>query len=112
MSKTIMTTAALAILAVSSLAGIATAAQLKAATTVTRAANMTCTIPNNVSCKITSRKGIKSVLIKAGAAQGNVPLVSKTYAGCPTLVTVTWDSAYQMGSKQIVECTPMGIKAN
>lgn len=99
-------------IALLSVAGIATAAQFKAVSTASRAASMTCTIPNNVSCKITSTKGVKSVLIKAGAAQNHVALVSKSYNGCPRQVTVTWDSAYQMGSKQIVECASMGIKAN
>ena len=101
-----------AAIAVLSVAGIATAAQIKAVSPVSRAASMSCTIPNNVSCKITSAKGLKSVLIKAGAAQDHVALVDKSYNGCPKQVTVTWDSAFQMGSKQIVECASMGIKAN
>jgi hypothetical protein len=100
-----------AAIAVLSAAGIATAAQVKTASPVSRAASMTCTVPNNVSCKIMSTKGLKSVLIKAGAAQDNVALVDKSYNGCPKQVTVTWDSAYQMGSKKIVECSSMGIKA-
>jgi hypothetical protein len=102
----------IATLAILSVAGIAGAAQIKAAAPTARAATMSCTVPNNVSCKITSAKGLKSVLIKAGAAQDNVALVDKSYNGCPKQVTVTWDSAFQMGSKKIVECTSMGIKSN
>ena len=109
MSKT-RTYVAAATLALLSVAGFAAAAQMKAATPTARAASMTCTIPNNVSCKITSNKGVKSVLIKASAAQDNVALVNKSYNGCPKQVTVTWDSAFQMGSKKIVECTSMGFK--
>jgi len=95
-------------IAILSVAGLAGAAQMKAVNTA-RAASMTCTVPNNVSCNISSAKGIKSVLIKAGAAQGNVALVNKSYNSCPKQVTVTWDSAYQMGSKSIVECSSMKI---
>jgi hypothetical protein len=109
MSKTIMSVAA-ATLALLSVAGIAAATQMKAATSTARAASMTCTVPNNVSCKITSTKGLKSVLIKAGADQDHVALVNKSYNGCPKQVTVTWDAAFQMGSKRIVECTSMGLK--
>jgi hypothetical protein len=96
-------------IAILSVAGLAGAAQMKAANT-TRAAGINCTIPNNVSCQISSAKGIKSVLIKAGAAQGNVVLVNKSYNSCPKQVTVTWDSAFQMGSKSIAECSSMKIK--
>lgn len=109
--KTIIS-AAIATFAILSVAGIAGATQMKAATSTARSATISCTVPNNVSCKITSTNGLKSVLIKAGAAQDNVALVDKSYNGCPKQVTVTWDSAYQMGSKTIVECTSMGIKAN
>lgn len=97
-------------IAILSVAGLAGAAQMKAAVSPARAAGINCTIPNNVSCKITSAKGIKSVLIKAGAAQGNVVLVNKSYNACPKQVTVTWDSAFQMGSKSIAECSSMKIK--
>ena len=94
---------AAAAIALAGIVGSAAATQLKAVST-TRSANMTCTIPNNVSCNITSAKGIKSVLIKAGA--------DKSYNGCPKQVTVTWDSAYHAGSKQIVECSGIKLKAN
>ena len=105
-SKIAIMAASIAILSV---AGIAGAAQMKAVSSA-RAAGINCTIPNNVSCKITSAKGIKSVLIKAGAAQGNVVLVNKSYNACPKQVTVTWDSAFQMGSKSIGECSSMKLK--
>ena len=98
-------------IALAGIVGSAAATQLKAVST-TRSANMTCTIPNNVSCNITSAKGIKSVLIKAGADQSYVELVDKSYNGCPKQVTVTWDSAYHAGSKQIVECSGIKLKAN
>lgn len=110
MSKMSLTTVLAATLGVLAVAGFATAAQMKAATPTTRSAGINCTIPNNVSCKITSAKGLKAVLIKAGAAQDYVALVNKTYNGCPKQVTVTWDSAFQMGSKLITECTSMGLK--
>lgn len=112
MSMKTITSIAIATFTLLSVAGIAGAAQFKVATSPTRAATMSCTVPNNVSCKITSAKGVKSVLIKAGASQDNVALVDKSYNGCPKQVTVTWDSAFQMGSKKIVECASMAIKAN
>jgi hypothetical protein len=104
--------AASATLVLLSAVGVAGATQMKVSTLPSRSATVSCTVPNNVSCKISSIKGIKSVLIKAGAAQGAVELVDKTYNGCPTQVTVAWDSAYEMGSKTIVECKGKAIRAN
>lgn len=71
-----------------------------------------CSVPNNVVCTITSNKGLKSVKISSNTPQGTIAVVDKNYRGCPKSVQVSWDSAYQAGSTQIVECGSMGFKAN
>ena len=48
--------------------------------------------------------------ITANTPQGSVNLVNKTYRSCPKSVKVSWDSAYQMAGKQIVECSGGGFK--
>ena len=61
-------------------------------------------------CTISSTKGLKLVKITANTPQGSVNLVNKTYRSCPKSVKVSWDSAYQMAGKQIVECSGGGFK--
>jgi hypothetical protein len=67
-------------------------------------ANIQCSVPNNVKCTITSAKGVKSVRITSNTPFGNVDLVNTSYNACPKQVTVSWDSAYQAASTNIVEC--------
>ncbi|MFC5587169.1 hypothetical protein ACFPOD_18790 [Nitratireductor kimnyeongensis] len=67
--------------------------------------SMNCSVPNHVVCNISSTKGLKLVKITANTPQGSVNLVNKTYRSCPKSVKVSWDSAYQMAGKQIVECS-------
>ncbi|MBN7778514.1 hypothetical protein JYP49_19770 [Nitratireductor aquimarinus] len=71
---------------------------------------MNCSIPNHVVCTISSAKGLKLVKITANTPQGSVNLVNKSYNGCPKQVQVSWDSAYQMAGKQIVECNGGGFR--
>ena len=76
-------------------------------------AAINCSVPNNVVCTITSNKGLKSVKINSNTPQGTVAVVNKSYRSCPKQVQVSWDSAYQASSTQIVECSAsMGFKAN
>ncbi|MFN3549095.1 MAG: hypothetical protein ACK4U0_16540 [Mesorhizobium sp.] len=106
---------------------IATAAALVAATAGTATfagqfvampasgggAAINCSIPNNVVCTITSAKGLKSVRINSNTPQGTIAVVNKNYRNCPKSVQVSWDSAYQASSTQIVECSgAMGLKSN
>lgn len=72
--------------------------------------SMNCSVPNHVVCTISSTKGLKLVKITANTPQGSVNLVNKTYRSCPKSVKVSWDSAYQMAGKQIVECSGGGFK--
>jgi hypothetical protein len=75
-------------------------------------ASINCSIPNNVVCTISSAKGVKSVKISASGPNGAFDLVNKSYRSCPKQVKVSWDSAYQGNSTQIVECSSsMGFKA-
>jgi hypothetical protein len=69
------------------------------------APTINCTIPNSVSCDISSPNGIQSVNIQANNPFGDpINLVDKNYSGCPTSVTVGWDSAYKASDTNIVEC--------
>ncbi|EKF19238.1 hypothetical protein [Nitratireductor pacificus] len=100
----------LAMLALSGLSTASVAGQLALAPQAA-GATMNCSIPNAVVCTISSTKGLKLVKITANTPQGSVNLVNKSYNGCPKQVKVSWDSAYHMSGKQIVECGGFKLKA-
>lgn len=102
--------ASLALLSLSGLSTASVAAQLALAPQAA-GATMNCSIPNNVVCTINSTKGLKLVKITANTPQGTVNIVDKSYNGCPKQVKVSWDSAYSMSGKQIVECGGFKLKA-
>lgn len=103
--KTILATASAAVMAP------AFAASMFVLPTVAHAVpNISCTVPNNVVCTISSSKGLKEVTIYSNTGRGTVAIVDKDYRSCPKTVNVSWDSAYPMSSKKIVECGSMGFK--
>lgn len=68
------------------------------------AANVNCSVPNHVVCTVTSNKGIASVKFFINHNGSQLPIVNKSYRSCPKSVQVSYDSAYHVANKQIVEC--------
>lgn len=74
-----------------------------------------CTVPNHVSCKIADADGIARVVVRDNNAgltsdgQGGyvyfpLNIVDKSFTGCPTNVTVGYDSAYSGDVITVVDC--------
>ena len=83
----------------------ALSAPLLSAAPAMAASNVSCSVPNHVVCTVTSDKGLREVTFVAGTPFGNIAVVDEDYRGCPKSVQVAYDSAYNVKSTQIVECS-------
>ena len=71
--------------------------------------SIACVGPDPMRCVIKADNGIARVRFVNEGPAGRTDVFSRSYRGCPTEVTVSWDSNIPVNNSRIVQCVPKPV---
>lgn len=71
--------------------------------------SISCVGPEPMRCVITATYGIARVRFVNEGPAGRIDVFSRSYRGCPTEVTVSWNSDLPVNNSRIVQCMPKPV---